>query len=258
MAVRDMPFEAPWGLLGFSALVGAASIGLGRRSLLGQVFSRGVAWVVLAPTLVGVMGALFYGRTPDGWTALFAATSGTALLLARPALHTESARSEFAPVAYRTWFLAGAVASVTAGVVAALAAAELLHWQGARTSLALAALSSALLVSALGVARMRSWGVLLGMLSSVITLASAFLVGGELGAIGLALAAIPGAVLAVPLVAARLRDPRATREAPLPSTEALVEERQDAAPSVLARIRVVAEPEGEELAEQRHLAVGQE
>lgn len=196
-ALIDRPFGT-WALLGVSAVVAAGAFGLSRRGVLAQVLSRGVAWVVLTPTLFSLAETLHGGRLPSGAEAFFAATSAGALLLARPALHTPEARAEFAPLAYRRAFLAGAVASATAGLVAGTAAV-------ADPSIGLAALAFALLASAVGVARMRSWGVLLGVVSSMACLAAALVVHDVFGVVGLALAAMPGLMLGATVTAARVR-----------------------------------------------------
>jgi hypothetical protein len=242
------------GMLGVAALVGVGAVGFARRSVLAQVFARGIAWVVLAPMVVGVADSLSHGRLPDAHTLFFATTSAGALLLARSTLHTDAAKAEFSPVGYRRVFLAGAVASVMTGVVAALFAAEQLEWHGRGHGLALLAMTSALFASALGVVRMRSWGVLLGMVTAVVALGAAIFSGNELTAVGLALAAIPGAILGSPILAARLRRPLgAVRLAP----EVTIEEGEDAPPPVFARIGVAPEAEGHELAQPVRVAVGQ-
>ena len=243
------------GVLGVAAVVGLGAVGFARRSVLGQVFSRGIAWLVLTPMLMGLADSLLHARPLDAHTVFFATTSAGALLLARSALHTDAARAEFAPVAYRRVFLAGAVVSVMSGLVAAFFAAEQLTWQAGGHGLALVALTTALLASAIGVVRMRSWGVLLGMVTSVVALGAALFAHNEFAAVGLALAAIPGALLASPLLAARLRGPSVSGD--LRSLELTVEEGQDAAPPIFARVEVTPEAEGHELAQPVRVAVGQ-
>lgn len=244
--------EGRWdkSVLAVGALVGVAAVGLARRSVLAQVLSRGVAWVVLTPMLVGLADALGHGHLPDAHTVFFATTSAGALLLARPGLHTGAAKAEFSPVAYRRVFLAGAVASAMTATVVAMFAAEQLLWQEHGHGVALAAFAAALVGSSVGVIRMRAWGVLLGMVTSVAALGAAFFAGNELTAVGLALAAIPGALLASPLIAARLRKP-----APLPpaahdlrsSHRAVrVDESRGATPPVFARVAVASDTEGHE------------
>jgi hypothetical protein len=249
-------------VLAFAAVVGAGAVALGRRSVLSQVLGRGVAWLVLTPSLLGMAEALWYRHLPDARVAVFTASSAAALLLARPALHTAEACAEFAPVRYRRLFLAGAVASAMTGTAAAGFAAEALRWGEWRIGVGLAALGAALVASAVGVVRMRAWGVLLAMLTSLGTLAAALVSGDEGAAIALALAAIPGALLAAPLLVARVEGGRgrasgASAEGGLRRPEVRVEEFEDPPPPVRARIGVVAEALGEEPGDARDAAVGQ-
>ncbi|HEX8791385.1 MAG TPA: hypothetical protein VF765_10585 [Polyangiaceae bacterium] len=193
------------GLLAVAGMVGLASAGLLRRSVMSQVLARAVAWVVLLPMGMGALESLSSGRAPDLEVLFFGGASAAALLLARPMLHTPAARAQFGPVGFRRWFLAGAVASAAAGIVTAFAGAEALFFGPTRAAAATLALASALLASAVGAVRMRSWGVLLGVLTSVVTLGAAALAGDVYLSLGLALAALPGLILGAPIVASRLR-----------------------------------------------------
>jgi hypothetical protein len=193
------------GLFAMAGVVALASAGLLRRSALSQVLSRAVAWVVLAPMGMATLEALTMGRAPGLEVLFFGGASAGALLLARPALHTKAARAEFDPVAYRRWFLAGAVASAAAGIVAALAGAEALAFGPARAAAASLAYATALLASTVGVVRMRSWGVLLGALASVVTLGAAALAHDVYLSLSLAIAALPGLLLAAPVIASRVK-----------------------------------------------------
>lgn len=249
-------------VLAFAAVVGAGAVALGRRGVLSQVLGRGVAWLVLAPSMLGVAEALWYRHLPDARVALFTASSAAALLLARPALHTAEACAEFAPVRYRRLFLGGAVASAMTGTAALGFAAEALRWGEGRIGVGLAALGAALVASAVGVVRMRAWGVLLAMVTSLGTLAAALLSGDEGVAIALALAAIPGALLAAPLLAARVEAGRGRTSArgrgpAAAAAEVRIEEFEDPPPPVRARVGVVAEAVGEEAGGARDAAVGQ-
>jgi hypothetical protein len=236
-------------VLGVAALVGVAAVGLARRSVRSQVLSRGIAWVVLTPMLVGLADALGHGHLPDAHTVFFATTSAGALLLARPALHSDAAKAEFSPVAYRRVFLAGAVAAVMTSAVVAMFAAAQLMWRAHGHGLALAAFAATLLATAVGVVRMRAWGVLLGMVTSVAAFGAALFASNEYTAMGFALAAIPGLLLASPLLAARLRDParrRGASGAVALAPEATFEARLATPPPVFARVATDAEAEGHE------------
>jgi hypothetical protein len=204
------------GRFGVAGMVALASAGLLRRSVLSQVLARAMAWVVLLPMGLGAVESLTTGHAPPLESLFFGGASAAALLLARPALHTDAARAEFNPVGYRRWFLAGAVASAMTAIVTGLAGAEALFFGPALAAAATLALAAALLASAVGVVRTRSWGVLLGVLTSMVTLGAAALAGDVYLSLGLALAALPGLLLVAPIVASRVRpvDPVAS---PLPA-----------------------------------------
>lgn len=201
------------GLLGVAALVGVASLGLLRRSVLSQVLARATAWVVLLPMAVDATGSMASGHAPSLETLFFGGASAAALLLARPMLHTDAARAEFGPLAYRRSFLAGAVASAVGGIVAAAAAAGTLFFDRPANALWPGLLAAAYLASTVAVVRMRSWGVLLGGVISLVMIGVAAFSGDVYSAVGLLLGAVPGLVLAAPVVASRLR-PVAAAAAP--------------------------------------------
>jgi hypothetical protein len=192
-----------WKLLAFSALVAVAGVGLSRRSIASQVLSRGVAWLVAGPMLLVALGSLARGHV-DGYALAFAGAPAAALLLARPMLSTKEARAEFAPSIFRRWFLAWSTASASVGTAAALFAAEAFSWNAIGGGLALAALSAASFASAVGVVRMRAWGVLLGVATSIATLGTAIAMHDVVGLL-LAMASIPGFMLGVPIAASKLR-----------------------------------------------------
>jgi hypothetical protein len=231
----------------FTGCVALGALALGRRSVSSQVFGRSVAWLILAPSAIGVGDALWHGRLPDGYAALLAVTSAAALVLARPALHTAEARAEFDPARYRRLFLAGAVSAGMTGLAAAFFALEAMWWGAHGPGLAFGALAAALLASAAGVVRMRAWGVLLAIVTSVGALGAALLTGDHALALGLALAALPGALLASPLAIARLRPESRARGASRgdglesPATAPELRVADDATPAVPAlRARVDA------------------
>jgi hypothetical protein len=208
IAVHDLRW-IEWGLLASAGVVGVAGIGLARRSMTSQVLSRAVAWAVLAPSALAAIFSTLFGH-PEWMAAALAAGSGGALLLARPMLHTAHARAEFAPSRFRRWFLAGATASATAGVFTGLFALESMRWQPG-IGIPLAALALSLVGSAVGVVRMRAWGILLAGLTSVITLVTALFMHWAPGLV-LALATIPGFMLLLPVILAKRDRARAEAE----------------------------------------------
>jgi hypothetical protein len=196
-----------------AATLAVASVGIARRSVLPQVLARGVvAWIavyaVVSPWEGPTMGAL---------RLFIAALAVAALLPAAPGLGTPSARAEFAPTAYRSVFLLGAIAAVTVGISSAFnaawesVAALVGHSSGAGAVWGPALLAVTCLASAVGVVRMRAWGVLLGAGTAVSAVACALPVFHQASLLGLAYVCAPGVLLAAPLVASRLandRDPR--------------------------------------------------
>lgn len=199
IALHDLHW-VEWGLLAYAGAVGAAGLGLARRSMPIQVVARATGWTVLAPS---VLVTLFsFGNGHPEWTAAaLAATSGSALLLARPMLHTAEAHAEFAPTSFRRWLLAGATASAGSAIVAGLLALDGLRWHPA-AAIPLLGLALSQVASAIGVVRMRAWGILLGGLTSVIALITAALMHDAAG-LALALATIPGFMLILPVLVAK-------------------------------------------------------
>jgi hypothetical protein len=251
-----------WLVLVFAGVIGVGAAAIGRRSVKAQVLGRGVAWVVLAPMLLSLAESFWHLRLPDLITAYLGATSAGALLLARPALHTPQAQAEFAPVRYRRVFLAGAVASSMGATAATLFAAEALRWGQIGLGVLLGAFAAALGGAAVGVVRMRAWGVLLSMATAVVTLGAALLSHDEVVALALALASIPGGLLVAPLLASRLagravgprRSAREGTDAGLPGTALALE---DPRPPVRARVAAVADPHEEEVLDTVHLSLDQ-
>ena len=195
---------------------GAAGLALGaalmlRRGVVGHVLARATAWIIALPATLVALDMAYDGLLPDASTAALAAASVAALLLARPMLHTPSARAEFAPARFRKWFLAGATASAAIGMafIGLTLAVEL---PSVAAGVAVVVPSLLLVVAAIGVLRMRAWGVVLGVLASALTVAGVAVLGGT-DAAGLLIAALPGALLALPVLVARLSPARAT-EAP--------------------------------------------
>jgi hypothetical protein len=180
--------------------VAAGGVGLAKRSMAAQVLSRGTAWTVLAPAALVTAISMFGGHT-DLTAAAFAVATGGALVLARPMLDTAEARAEFAPSSFRRWLFAGATASVSAGLVSGLFALDGLRWQPG-SAIALFGLSFSLLASAIGVVRMRAWGILLGALTSILTLVTAAVMHDAAG-LALALASLPGLMLVLPVLLAQ-------------------------------------------------------
>lgn len=191
-----------WHTLAFAGGLAVAAVGLTRKWLVGQVLSRAMAWVVLAPTAaVAIVEAL--RDHFDSGVAAFAATSGAALLLARPMLHTEEARASFAPSKFRRSFLAASTAAATIALVLGIVGYEGLRSAHYSAGLGIGMLATSILASAIGVLRMRGWGIALAALTSIVSLVSGMFVGGEAG-VALASTALPGVLFLLPIALAKL------------------------------------------------------
>ncbi len=220
-----------WSLVASSGVIALAGVGLSRKSMIAQALARATAWLVFAPAALVAVLSLVVGHHPELAAAALAAGSGGALVLARPMLHTAEARAEFAPSRLRSWLLAGATASTFTGMVAGVIGLEVIahdfpHHLG-RLGVAggFLTLAAALIGSAFGVLRMRSWGILLGGLTSFVTLAAAVFSRDEAGvALALSLAALPGLLFFVlpVLIAkqARAKVARSYTRIALPSADA--------------------------------------
>jgi hypothetical protein len=174
--------------------------------MVAQVLSRGAACTVLLPSAIVAVGSTVWGHT-DWAAAAFAVGSGGALLLARPMANTAEANAEFAPTSFRRWLLTAATVSVTAGLVSGLFALDGLRWHTA-PAIALGVLSLSLLASAIGVVRMRAWGILLGALTSMGALIAAAVMHNMAGFV-IALASVPGLMLVLPVLLAQRERARA-------------------------------------------------
>jgi hypothetical protein len=192
-----------WGLLALAAILAVSGVGLGRRSLASQVVSRGAAWLAFLPTMLVSIGSALNGRVPPIGVSAIALMTGAALLLTRPMLHTKDARAQFSPRVFRHWLLSGATATAATGVAAASLAVTTIHQQ---LTIPFAAVAAALFASAIGVVRMRSWGIFLGALTSLFLLGWSALVGHHAQSVLLALASAPALLMLVlPVVLARFR-----------------------------------------------------
>ncbi|MBX3233197.1 MAG: hypothetical protein KIT84_20610 [Labilithrix sp.] len=170
-------WHVEWLPLAFAGVLGVSALGITRRSLVAQVLSRGAAWVTLFPMAIVFLAQIFIRHhIPDFTETALTATTATALALSAPMLRTKEALASFAPKAYRRLLLAGSTATaatafLTGGIALELAGAS------SKLDLALsvpfAGLTLALLASAIGVVRMRSWGIFLGAATGIVLLVAA-------------------------------------------------------------------------------------
>lgn len=206
IAWHERVWGIPWELVAFSGGVALAGVGLTRRSMTMQVLSRAMAWLVFVPSAMVATLSVVTGR-PEWAVTAFAAASGGALLLARPMLHSDDAHAQFAPSSFRRWLLASATASASLGMAIGAAGLDSIHFHSGIpfAAVGLAALGTSLLASAIGVMRMRAWGVLLGAATSALTLlaACAAFFRQDVSGVALAFAAIPGMMMILPVLIAR-------------------------------------------------------
>jgi hypothetical protein len=194
---------ARWQSLVIASVIATAAVGMTRKELPVQIASRGVAWAVFLPGALGTLLTATSGRVEPLAIAL-AALTGAALLLGRPMLSTREALAAFHPTRVRGAFLAACTMVATAATYVGFAALIAFRFGGLASGLALASMSGALLASAIGVVRMRAWGVFLGAATSIAAsvFAAAFVSSAD--GVGLAVAGLPGLGLLVPVLLARL------------------------------------------------------
>ena len=193
-------------LYGAMLVVGAAL--LGRRGVVSQVLGRGAGWALFGPVALEIGAELLVGWRPSLDMLVMGAISGTALFLARPMLSTAEAKAAFAPLAYRRLLLFAASAAAAFGVVFATATAISTSYSSPfprSARLLVGATTVSLFASAIGVARMRAWGVLAGGATAVLTVTSAALLSSWYPSLRiiLASAALPGTLMVGAIAAAR-------------------------------------------------------
>lgn len=188
-----------WRLAAMGALVAGASVLLGRRSALSQVLARGVAWAVVLPAAFHILLAVRHGYAPGFAVVAEALGAALALGLSRPMLESDEAKREFAPVVLRRWLLASATTAVGFGVAIGRFATELLAFHITGPAIAFGLLAALSTLAGVGVARMRSWGVLAGAAASAVAVAMAPVVDWALLA-----PAVPGLMMVAAVVMGRL------------------------------------------------------
>jgi hypothetical protein len=227
-----------WRALAFGGGLAAASVGLTRKNLFAQIMSRGLAWVLFAPCAIVIFVELLKGRLMEPELTAFGVASGLALFLARPMLDTAEARAQFAPSKFRFSFLAACTAAVTTGLVTGMTAWEMLWHNQVLGGLGLATLGTSIIASALGVLRMRGWGIALATLNAIVSLLAGAFVGNVEGVV-LAATALPGLLFLSPIVLAKLGFGEAAREKVAAASFVRIAD-EDALP---ARVRVATEDE---------------
>lgn len=183
-----------WVAIAIGAALALAGAAFQLRSFAAHVVAKGVAWLAFVPSAIYCVRMLQEGAIPGAGTLVMPVGAAAALVLANPILHSDRARSAFGPLARRRLFLGGAIGAAAAGAYALLFALV----NGRSTA---GVLAIALLATAVGVARMRAWGVLAGLASTVI----AFLLptGTQRDSLLQGVTALPGIVILAAVVLAR-------------------------------------------------------
>lgn len=182
------------------AILGGAAL-MSRRTAVAQVLARGVAWAVIVPAVLATTLAATHGGPIVGTFLVAPALAALALVLGHPQRSRDALAGTFDPLAFRSWLLASATSSVALGLFASSLGLAFVSAGLGADGCALIALGLFQLAAGVGVARMRSWGVLMGgvaaLLSVVVALKVAF--------IGLPMAAgvVPGAMMISAILAAR-------------------------------------------------------
>lgn len=183
--------------------VGLAAVGIGRRALVPHVLGRGAVWAMAAASTYDAI-------VSDGRAApvALALAFGGALLLTRSVLVTAGEQG-FAPLRFRRLLLAGATAMGGIAFVATLYAIFGLVAHNAGQLVFNTGLAAMLAASVAGLLRMRAWGVLLGVFTSLGCLAIAPF-HGRMNALTLGVSALPAlAFWLVPILVARSTPARA-------------------------------------------------
>jgi len=179
-----------------------------RPPILLTAIARAIVWAALLPNFyVTVLLLLAMGHAPPLRTIVEMALAVGALVVTRPLLATERARSQFAPLALRPWFLASAIGAMATGITLARLAQSFSHFPMlARDTIGLAVLAVPLVVAGAGVIRMRAWGVVLGALTARGSIPIVSWMRDSLLTLPVLLACAPAALMPALVVAARTRN----------------------------------------------------
>lgn len=190
-------FSPEWMNLAFAGLLVAGGFGITAKNLSVQILSRGMAAVVAIPIGIAAVVMALNGHIEPISLAV-AGFTAAALAFARPMLSTKEALAAFNPLRFRRTLLAGSTATAATAYATGGITLELLVHRGLFNGMTMSfgALTLALLATAIGVVRMRAWGVLLGTLTSIVLLLAALAYHGE--------ASVALTMLTVPMLALHL------------------------------------------------------
>ncbi len=177
---------------------------MARRSVTQQVIGQGIA---LSLTLSHGGAVLVALARPAlfGTTAVLLGLAGVVATLAGlPFWRGALARERFAPLAYRPWFLAGALGSVAIGVRFATQALRELGSGQAYLGVLGGVFAALLIAQATAVVRMRGWGVFVATATGAACVIPTWVLSAHDARLPL-LAMLASACLVVPVLAARRR-----------------------------------------------------
>lgn len=166
------PWRIEWLGLAWAGMLAVGGLGITAKNLSLQTLSRGMAWLMAAPSAIAV-GIIMLGHHGMDWPVVaLLASSASALLLARPQLHTKEAFAQFHPHRFRRTFLAGSTATAATAFLTGGISLELLHERGLASGpvLGMGVLAATLLLVSTAVVRMRGWGIVLGAATSAVLL----------------------------------------------------------------------------------------
>lgn len=206
VAASAVPIVAAGGtvLLPWLTVFAFGAYCMSRRSVTHQVLGQGVALTLTASHGAAVLLALSRPALFGSTAVLLGVAGIVATLAGLPFWRSTAARERFAPLAYRSWFLAGAVGSVAIGVRFAILALRDLSFGHAYYGLLGGVLAAMLLAQATAVARMRGWGVLLATATGAGCVIPAWIFHGQDARLT-TMAILASACLVLPVLAARRR-----------------------------------------------------
>ena len=180
------------------------AICMARRSVTHQVVGQGIALTLTASHAGAVLVALSRPALFGTLAVQLGLAGIVATLAGLPFWRSAQARERFAPLAYRPWFLAGAVGSVAIGVRFATLALRDLSMGHAYFALLGSVLAAMLIAQATAVARMRAWGVFLATATGAGCVVPAWVFHGQDASLT-TMAILVSACLVLPVLAARRR-----------------------------------------------------
>jgi hypothetical protein len=177
-----------------------------RPPVLVLAIARAIVWATLLPNVSVALLLAPMGHAPPLRMIVQMVLAIAALVVTRPLLSTERARTEFAPLALRPWFLAAAIGAMASGITLGRTAEAFAHFPAlARDTFGLAALAIPLFIAGIGVLRMRAWGVVLGVLTALASIPIVLWMRDPLLTTPVLLATTPAALMGALVAIARLR-----------------------------------------------------